>query len=278
MLVFLNGRLVPEKEAKVSVFDHGFMYGDGVYETLRTYNGKIWQLDEHLNRLKKSAKILDIPLKWSLKAIGQAIGKTVKVNGFKESRIRVTVTRGNNDYHFTGAKNPCLCIQVTKLIPEPAVVYEKGISAISLKMQRLLPEAKTISLLPLVLAKQQMERRKVYEAIYVDEKYFVREGSVTNVFMVKDGVLFTPKNGILLGTTRRAVIKVAKMMGLEVEEMDFTLSNLYLADECFITNAPRGIISLVKLDGKKIRNGKPGRLTGKIRKAFDQYVRYGKIA
>ncbi len=285
MIVFLNGKFFDSKQAKVSAFDHGFLYADGVYETLRTYGGRVWQSGEHLKRLRNSAGMIGLSLPWSLKQIEAWINGTVVKNGFKESRIRVTVTRGENGFDFGPAKKPTICIQVQKLIEQPASVYKRGVKVVSFEGERLLPEAKTLNLLPMVLAQQFMLKKKAYEALFVDakgrggERALVREGTVTNVFMVKNGVLMTPGKNILAGTTRDAVLKVARRLGLQMKVGDIQLRDLYEADEVFLTNAPRGIVPVCQVDGKKIgersgtNGGCPGKITKKLIKAFDDYVR-----
>ncbi len=272
MIVFLNGRFLEHGQAKISVFDHGFLYGDGVYETLRTYNGEIWQLDEHLRRLQHSAKLLGLKMPWPLARVGQWIKKTVLLNHFKESRIRVTLTRGINNFDFLSCEKPTLCIQVQKLIPEPQTLYNKGVKVITIKQERVLPQAKTINLLPMILGQRMMRKNKAYEAIFVDAKGFVREGAVTNVFMVKNDVVMTPKNNILSGITRQFILKLAGNIGFKIKEIDFHVNRLYQADEVFITNALKGIIPVVRIDEQMIMNGKPGSVTQEIMKQQSIYI------
>ena len=267
-IVFLNGKFVKERDAKISVFDHGFLYGDGVYETLRTYGGKIWQLAEHLKRLQKSARLLGLKIPSSLDQLGGFVAETVKRNGFLESRIRITLTRGVNAYDFTTCRTPTLCIQVQELKPEPKRVYEKGVAVVTFRGVRNLPEAKTISLLPLVLANRFLKKKRAYEALFVDERNYVLEGTITNVFMVKKGLIITPKIGMLSGKTRQFLLKIAKKNGFKILQKSIKIKDLYAADEIFITNAPRGIIPVVKIDGKKVGLGRPGIITQKLMRVF----------
>ncbi len=271
MFVFLNGSFLRENLAKVSVLDHGFLYGDGVYETLRTYNGKIWQMNEHLVRLKDSAARVSIFFPWENKQIAAWADKLVRMHGFKESRIRITVTRGENGFDFSGSKKPTILIQVAALKAEPVRIYRDGVKVVTMRGERILPETKSISLLPFVMARQETEKKKAYEALLVDEKGYVREGAMTNVFYVLKGAIFTPKTKILYGTTRDFLVKLMSRNGLGLEK-DFKLEELMNADEVFITNAPRGIIPVVNIDGKKIGRGRPGPVTGKIMKLFADYV------
>ena len=257
----------------MSVFDNGFLYGDGVYETLRTYDGRIWQIDEHLKRLGKSCKLVGIRLPWSFKQIGEWVEKTVQLNGFgngresekaeadSEARIRITVTRGENGFDFGPGEKPTIFVQVQRLVPQPEKFYEKGVAVVTFKAQRYLPEVKSISLLPMVMGSRLAQQKKVYEAVFVDAADYVLEGTITNIFMVENGVLLSPKKNVLAGTTRDFLMKIAKKNGIKALLADFKLKDLYAADEVFITNAPRGIIPVVKIDGRKIGNGRPGAVT-----------------
>ncbi len=303
MIVFLNGKFVKAEAAKVSIFDHGFLYGDGVYETLRTYThevpslgevpswrtggptstaseassigGKIWQLPEHLKRLQRSADFLGLKIPYNLSELARLAEKTVALNGFKESRIRITLTRGENGYDFGSCEKPTLCIQVQELKAEPAAVYEHGVEVVTFAGVRNLPEAKTISLLPLILANRFLRQKKAYEAIFVDGKGLsarVLEGTITNIFLVKNGVLITPKTGMLSGTTRQFLLKIARQAGFKISEKNMKVRDLYLADEVFITNAPRGIIPVVKVDGRKVGKGRPGTVTKSLMGIFLNYL------
>lgn len=268
--VFLNGRIVPEKDAKIAVSDHGFLYADGVYETLRTFNGKIWQVREHLRRLRGSAKLIGLDVPWADGKLQEWLEKTVKKNGFAESRIRLTVTRGSNHFDFGPAKKSTILIQVARLVGESDEV-KRGVKVVTVKFDRLLPLSKSVSLLPMVLAMREASAKKAYEGLFMDCQNHVLEGSRTNVFIVKKGVLITPKEKILLGTTRNFIIKLAKKNGIKVIERKIGLKELYEADEVFISNAPKGIIPVKQVDGRKI--GGPGEMT---RTLIDHYLQYVK--
>lgn len=261
-----------EKDAKISVFDHGFLYGDGVYDTLRTYGGKVFGIDNHLNRLEKSAKILGLKIPYGRGKIAKMIEGLVKKNGPGELRIRITVTRGVNNYDFRTCSKPTFMIHAVLLKPEPAEVYKKGVDVITVNFERMAPEAKTISLLPLILANREMYKKKAYEAVFVDGRGFVREGTITNVFMVKDGVLITPKTGVLSGTVRRLVISLAKKAEMKTKMMDFKKGFLEKADEIFISNSPRKIIPVKKINGKRVGKGGVGECSKKLMKLFDEYI------
>ncbi|MBI5754716.1 aminotransferase class IV, partial [Candidatus Peregrinibacteria bacterium] len=307
MIFFLNGQFVREEQAMVSVKDHGFLYGDGVYETLRTYHGKVWNVKAHIDRLFQSARgiLLDVP--WKKKEVERWIEETVKRNGelvavtlrqaqgdnevlnsqmvragrflsrrqgtalrndsIMEYKIRVTATRGANHFDFLTTKHPTICIAPEPLLPEPPEVYEKGVSVITFFMERIFPEVKSLNFLPAILARQAAEKKKAYEAIFVNRDCFVTEGTITNVFLVCGDELITPSEGVLGGTTREVILKLAKSV-MRVRLRDIAKKELYFADECFLSNTIRGIVPVVKIDGKKIGNGRCGFWTKRLRTAF----------
>lgn len=276
MVVFFNGKYVDADRAAVSVFDHGFLYADGVYETLRTYGGFVWQIEEHMRRLRRSAQMIGIRLPWSAEKLSVWIRETVRKNGYDESRIRVTVTRGKNGFDFGPAQHPTLLVQVQRLRPEPGKIYREGAAVVTFNARRFLPEAKTLNLLPMVLAQSYMKREKAYEALLVDAKKksgAVKEGTVTNFCMVRKGVLVTPGADVLAGTTRDAVITLARRMGIPVRLREVKLSELYEADEMFLTNAPRGIVPVRRIDGRKMGKSCPGQVTKALMQAFKLKIR-----
>lgn len=271
MFVCINGTLVEAREAKISIFDHGFLYGDGVYETLRTYGGKVFQMNEHMKRLDNSIKRLGMGDAVQTKKIEQWIEKLIAKNGYPESRIRVQVTRGKNGFDFGEAKQPPVVIVAERLKPLDAMLYKKGVDVITVDESRCLPEVKSTSLLAMIVARQTAIRNDAFEALFV-ESGWVKEGSISNLFVVKNGILLTPKKGILVGITRGLILKLAGKMEVKVEEGDFTRRKLYNADEVFITSTVKGIIPVKKVDGKKIGNGKPGPMTQSLMQAFHEYT------
>jgi len=272
MWVCLNGKFVKAQDAKISVFDHGFLYGDGVYDTLKTCDGRVFEVEGHLIRLEKSAKRLGLKLPYEKIKIAKMIENLVKKNGTGELRIRVTLTRGVNNYDFGRCSKPTLLIHTVPLKIESVEIYRKGVDVITVNLERLAPEAKTISLLPLILANREMLKKKAYEALFVDAGGFVREGTITNVFMIRDGVLMTPKNKILEGTARRAVIDLARGAGMKIKVADFKKGALAKADEIFISNTTRKIIPVKKIDGIRIGRGGVGEYTETLMKLFDEYI------
>lgn len=285
MIVFLNGRFVSRGKARVSIFDHGFLYGDGIYETLRTYQGKVWQVEEHVDRLFQSARMISLNLPWTKNQVKSWILKTAGRNqklldrerssGRKkrpaEFRIRVTVTRGENKFDFGKAKKPTIVIFAQRLKEPLREIFKKGVSLITFEEERILPQAKTINLIPSILAQQAADKKKAFEALLVDRKGNVREGARSNFFLIGKGKLVTPGLFVLPGITRELILKIAREM-MPVEIRGVSKKELYEADECFITNAPLGIIPVTKIDGRKVGSGKVGQGTLKIIKDFQDLI------
>lgn len=272
MFVCINGKFLLRNKAKVSALDHGFLYGDGIYETLRTYQGVIFELDVHLKRLRKSAKGIGLRLAWPVTKIKQWANKLVKLNNARVARVRITLTRGVNNFDFSTCKNPTLVIHSENLRVRPEV-YTKGVPVVTMRLQRILPEIKTIGLTHMIQAYRAFDPKKITEAIIIDKKNFVKEGASTNVFVVKGGVIWTPKSGILVGTTRNRVIDLAQKNGFKVAIKDFKADKLATADEIFLTNRPREIMPVTRLNGKKVGNGRVGAVTQKIMHAYQEYVK-----
>ncbi len=256
--------------------DNGFLYGDGVYETMRGYNGIILDLDSHIKRLQKSTGDLGIKIHWPIPKLKKWIEKTVDLNKAKSSRIRLTISRGPNGMNFTTCKNPTLVISCEKLKTDHEI-YKKGVSVITIKTQRILPEAKTIGLTHVIMAYRAIKPKNIFEAVIVDKKNFVKEGMATNIFMVKSGKIITPETGILMGTTRKRIIELAKKIGLKVVIKDFKIGELAHAEEIFITNKLKEVVPVVILNGKKVgsgkNKGKVGETTKKIMKAYQNFVK-----
>ncbi|MBI2639166.1 aminotransferase class IV [Candidatus Peregrinibacteria bacterium] len=263
MVVYLNGKFVNARDAKISIFDPGFLYGDGIFETLRTYRGKIWQMEEHLQRLYESARMRGWKLSWSEKELAEVVEKSVLKNNFPESRVRVTIT--------PGVKQPTLFIWVAPLEHIPARAYTEGVSVITFPLERPFPQMKTTSIQPLLIARSEMAKKRVFEALLINRKGNITEGTWTNVFIIKRKTLITPRLGVLLGTTRDTVLKLAKSL-FRIKLRDISRQQLMRADECFLTNAPKGIIPVVRVDGEKIRTGRVGPITKHLQKEFEKRV------
>lgn len=267
MIVYLNGKFLSARDAKLSVFDPGFLYGDGIFETLRTYKGKIWEMEKHLERLVESAKMRGWKLSWSMKELAAAVEKTLQKNKFAESRVRITIT--------PGVKQPTLFIWAQPLEKLPASAYEKGIAAITFPLERNFPQMKTTSMQPLLIARGEMLKKRAFESLLINHKGFITEGTWTNVFMVKGKTVITPKIGVLLGTTRDTVLKLAKPL-FRIKLREITRRELMSADECFVTNAPKGIIPVIRVDGEKIGTGNRGPVTKHLQKEFEKKIVGGK--
>ncbi|MCX8082418.1 MAG: branched-chain-amino-acid transaminase [bacterium] len=277
LLIYVNGKLVPEEEAKVSVFDHGLLYGDGVFEGIRGYNGRIFKLDEHLARLYASAKaiMLDIPLEFS--ELKDAIIQTVRANKLRDSYIRVVVTRGVGDLGLDPrkCKIPTLFIIASKIELYPAEIYAKGLDVVTVATRRNLTESvspaiKSLNYLNNIMAKIEANNAGASEGLMLNSMGYVSECTGENIFIVYKKRLFTSPitAGILEGITRNTVKEIAYNIGLEVYERDITRYEIFTADECFLTGTAAEIVPVISLDGRTIGTGKPGEITGRIRKEY----------
>lgn len=264
MYVYLNGKFIKAREAKISVFDAGFLYGDGIFETLRTYNKKIWQMEDHLDRLFESAKMRGWKLIWTRAQLKKAIEDTTKKNDFEQSRVRVMIT--------PGVTSPTLFIWVQPLEKIPESAYKNGVSAITFPLERPFPQMKTTSMQALIIARMEMMKKKAFEALLINRKGCITEGTWTNIFIVKKKRIVTPRFGVLLGTTRGAILKLSRVL-FRVKQRDITRRELFNADECFLTNSPKGIVPVVKIDGEKIGTGKPGPITKHLLQEFEKRIK-----
>jgi branched-chain amino acid aminotransferase len=275
--IFLDGVYVDKADAQVSVFDHGLLYGDGVFEGIRAYSGNVFKLEEHLDRLYDSAKsiLLDIP--YTKAQLSEIVLETLRKNEFDSAYIRLVVTRGKGDLGL----DPFLCktagviVIAEQLALFPRELYEQGIAVITAATRRtrsdiLSPKVKSLNYLNNILIKIEAHNAGVSEAIVLNTEGYVVEGSGENVFIVKNGVLYTPPIylGALDGITRRAVVRLAKDEGYTVVEEPFTRHDVYVADEVFLTGTAAEIVPVVKVDGRQIGNGKPGEHTGILHEQF----------
>lgn len=273
MYVYLNNRLVPRSEAVVSVFDHGFLYGDGVYETMRIYDGAVFMLDEHLTRLHRSASMIGLTVPMDSNQIKAAIYNTLSTNSLRNAYVRLTISRG---YGPVGL-DPDLCGEPTLLIiaedmkDYPKAFYENGIKVIISKTKRNLrdaisPQIKSLSFLNNILAKIEAKRGSAYEAIMLNVSGYITEGTISNVFFYRDGVICTPSIdcGILDGITRKVVLDIAARGGFFVQEGEFTKDNIYAATEVFITNSTVEIMPVCQVDEVKYRVGNVEKLLHKM--------------
>ncbi|MDD5134704.1 MAG: branched-chain-amino-acid transaminase [Phycisphaerae bacterium] len=279
--IWINNALVDEKDAKISVFDHGLLYGDGVFEGIRVYGSKIFELDAHLKRLYESAEVIRLKIDMTPEQLANATRKTVEANGVVDGYIRLIVTRGVGSLGI----NPFVCEKSQIIIIAdniqlyPGDLYETGmrvISACTIRNHPLAipPQVKSLNYLNNILAKIEALDAGVPEAIMYNHEGFVAEATGDNVFIIKNGVINVPpiQAGSLEGITRAVVIRLAKKEGIEVVEKNLTRFDLYVADEMFLTGTAAEVIGVVEIDGRQIVDGKPGRITGLLRKKFFDYA------
>ncbi len=269
MRIFINGRFYGEKDANISVFDHGFLYGDGIFETLRTYHGKVFKIDEHLERLFHSAKLAKFRVPLAKRQLKAAIVSAIKKNKLKEAYIRLAISRGKGELGYTTKSNPDVIIIAKPFIKYPLSIHEKGVSVMTYNAERVLPEVKSTSCLPLVLAKSEAAKRGCFDAILVDRKGLITEGTVSNVFFVKNSIVYTPRDDMLKGITRGIVVKIAKRIR-KLNEVKIKKRQIPSFNECFLTNTSGGIIPVSKINGRKL--DAPGPLTKELMEEFNKEV------
>lgn len=281
MKIWLNDRLVDESEAKISVFDHGLLYGDGVFEGIRVYSGKVFEFDAHLDRLYRSAKAIRLEISLSREKIIEATQIAVKANGVSDGYIRLVITRGVGTLGLNPfvCKNSQLFIIADKIQLYPAELYEKGLRVISASTlrnhpQSLPPQIKSLNYLNNILAKIEAVDANAPEAIMYNLQGYVAEATGDNVFIVMGGIVSTPpiQAGSLEGITRDVVIRLAKAEKIKVVERNLTRFDLYASDEMFLTGTAAEVIGVVNIDGRIIGTGKPGEVTGLLRKKFYEYA------
>ncbi|MFA6091600.1 MAG: branched-chain-amino-acid transaminase [Elusimicrobiota bacterium] len=278
MKIYLDGRFVPESEAKLSVFDHGLLYGDGIFEGLRAYDGRVFRLREHLERLYDGAHAIFLKIPLSMKEMEAVVLDSIRANELKDAYVRLVVTRGFGDLGLDMRKCPkptIFCI-AGKIQLYPPEVYEKGLKVLVSSMRRfgpdqLSPSIKSLNYLNNVLARAEAVRNGCHEALLLNKEGYVAECSADNIFYVRHGRLCTPpvSAGILQGVTRDAVLELAaKLPGLQTCEELFSTAELYRAEEIFVTGTGAEIAGVVELDGRRIGSGKVGPVTRGLAEAF----------
>ncbi len=280
--IFLDGRLVDKEDAKVSVFDHGFLYGDGIFEGIRYYNGKIFREKQHIDRLWDSAKTVNIQIPMTKQEVVKAINDTVKANNFTDAYIRLIVSRGEGNLGIDprSCPKPSVVVIAQALSLYPAEFYEKGIKIVTASTIRnpsdsLNARVKSLNYLNNIMAKIEAHVAGCEEALMLNHKGDVCECTGDNVFIIKNGKVMTPPIDacILEGVTRNVVIEICQELGLECVEAAFTRHDVYTADECFLTGSAAELIPVVAVDGREIGDGKPGKITNQILAAFADFVR-----
>jgi branched-chain amino acid aminotransferase len=277
MWVYLNDKFVPQEEAVVSVFDHGFLYGDGVYETLRAYRGRVFQLAEHLARLERSASRIQLHLPVSPERLTDLLRESLKRNQLQEAYLRITVSRGAGEIGLDPAlcKSPTLVIITKPFQPYPESLYTDGVSVIIANTRRNLPEAlppqvKSLNFLNNILAKIEAKAAGAQEALMLNHRGELTEGTTSNLFVVHRGRVRTPavECGILKGITRGLVLQLASELGIPSEEARLTVDDLLRAEECFLTNTTQEVLPVTRVNGTVIGNGRPGEITRRLHASF----------
>ncbi len=283
LMVYLNGELVPAEEAKVSVFDHGVLYGDGVFEGIRAYNGRVFRLQQHLERLYDSARAIMLSIPLTIEELTEAILETCRANELTDAYIRLVVTRGPGDLGLDPRKcpKPTVFIIADRIELYPEEYYEKGLEVITCVTRRNSPDAldpaiKSLNYLNNILAKLETVRAGVPEGIMLSSNGYVAECTGDNIFLVRDDHVITPpiSVGNLRGITRQVVMELLAGMGIETQEELFRLLEVYNAKEIFLTGTAAEVAPVVKVDGRAIGEGTPGPLTRKLREKFHQLTQH----
>jgi len=280
--IYIDGEFLPEADAKVSVFDHGLLYGDGVFEGIRFYNGRVFRLEEHLDRLWDSARSICLEIPISREEMTEALLETIRQNGLKEGYIRQIVTRGvgNLGLNPVQCKRPSVIIIATTIALYPKEVCERGLTVVTCATRRtgaasLNPAVKSLNYLNNVMARIEANLAGADEALMLNDAGNVAECTADNVFIVKRGQIFTPPiaAGALRGITRSVVFDIASELDLQITETDITRHDVFVADECFLTGTAAELIPVIKADGRMIGLGKPGAITAKMIRRFRELTR-----
>lgn len=280
--VYINGTLYDKEDAKVSVYDHGLLYGDGVFEGMRSYSGKVFRLDEHIRRLYDSARAIWLEIPITPDQMAAAVNDTLAANHLVDGYIRLVVTRGAGTLGLDPNRtaNPQVIIIADKISLYPDEYYEKGLEIVTASTIRnhpaaLNPRIKSLNYLNNILAKIEGLKAGCVEALMLNIKGEVAECTGDNIFIVRDGVLYTPSldAGILGGITRDAVIKLARESGRNVVECPMTRHDIYVADECFLTGTAAEVVPVVKIDNRAIGTGTPGPITRDLKERFHRLAR-----
>ena len=278
-IVYLNGSLIPRSQASISALDYGFLYGYGLFETMRAYGGRVFRLDNHLRRLARSAEVLGLPI--GTLNLEDAVMDTIQANQLSEARIRIAISIGEGGM----VPDPSTCNRPTVLIlaghyqPYPEEVYEKGFRAVVSSIRRNsgspLSRLKSANYLESLLARQEARAAGVNEALCLNEKGFLAEASMSNIFLVTNGILRTPgqESGILPGITRETILELAPPLGINTLEDNIRLDELSQAEEAFLTNSLIEVMPLTELEGKPIGSGRPGSVTERLTAAYRKLVR-----
>ena len=280
--IWIDGKLLNKDDAKISVYDHGLLYGDGVFEGIRVYSGKIFKLDQHLNRLWESAKTIRLAIPYTREEITNAMYQTIQANNFTDCYLRLVVTRGIGYLGLNPAKCPRPTAFVIADLIEmyPKEMYEKGMSVITASVIRnhpnaISPRVKSLNYLNNILARIEAADAGVPEAIMLNHEGNVAECTADNIFIVRAGHLYTPTttDGILEGITRNVILELCVQLKIPATEKTLQRHDLYIADECFLTGSAAEVVPITKIDGRTIGAGHPGPITQKLMQSFHHQIR-----
>jgi len=281
MIVYLDGKYVDSTEAKVSVFDHGLLYGDGVFEGIRIYQGNVFRLMEHLERLEQSAKAIMLTVPLSRVAMAEAVCETCRQNNLLDGYIRLVITRGAGDLGLAPwlCEKPTLFIIASKISLYPQEHYDNGLSIVTVPTRRIAhdalpPTIKSLNYLNNILAKIEAKQAGALEAIMLNAQGYVAECTADNIFIVVKGEILTPaaSAGALKGITRGTILDIARELKIPMRETELTRHDIWCSDECFLTGTGAEVIPVVKLDGRVIGTGKPGPITARVLENFRRKV------
>lgn len=282
MQIYINGEYYAKEDAKISVFDHGLLYGDGVFEGIRIYHNKVFRLEQHLKRLYRSAKYINLTIGKSIEEMTGIVVDTCRRNGLSDGYIRLVVTRGTGTLGLSPKSCPVATtiVIVDKLAIYPPEQYEKGLAVMTVSTRRNLvdaldPQLKTLNYLNNIMASIEASRSGFEEALMLNSEGFVAEASADNIFVIRGKRLLTPATyiGALPGITREAILEIAPEVGLEPVETHLTLSDIYNADECFLTGTAAEVIAVSEVDSRPIGTGKAGPITRTINERFRKLTR-----
>ncbi len=281
-MIFIDGKFYSQADAKISVFDHGLLYGDGIFEGIRFYNGRVFRLEEHLDRLWDSARSICLEVPMSKREMTEALLETVRQNDLRDGYIRLLVTRGVGNLGLNPAQceTPSVIIIAATITLYPEAMYQNGLTVVTVATRRtnpaaLNPAVKSLNYLNNVMARIEANLAGADEALMLNDAGNVAECTADNVFVIKRGQIFTPPitAGALRGITRSVVFEIAAELTVKITEADITRHDVFIADECFLTGTAAEIIPVIKADGRPIGNGKPGPITARMIARFRQLTR-----
>ncbi len=280
--IYVDGEFFDQADAKVSVFDHGLLYGDGIFEGIRFYNGRVFRMEQHMDRLWESARSICLEIPISRAEMDEALLETIRQNDLRDGYVRLIVTRGvgNLGLNPVQCKRPTVIIIASSIALYPEEVYQRGLTVVTVPTRRmgpatLNPAVKSLNYLNNVLARIEANLSNADEALMLNDAGNVAECTADNVFIVKRGEIMTPPitAGALRGITRSVVFDIAAELGIKISEPDLTRHDLYIADEAFLTGTAAEVIPMIKVDGRPIGNGKPGPITGRTIARFRELTR-----